>query len=194
MSRRATPTIALALAACAIAGCQTNLPGTPQPGSTTTGTTGALPPRPQSLPLNGRDPCALLTSDQRESLSVGSGRPGTAGGGSPACNWSHFPDEPRDSYFLQFDTGRGAEYALASTTGARVVDIEGFAAVETQRGGSYPEERHCVLLVDVADGQNLWVQYEYNGSTVQVTRELACEKALSAAGMAVQTLREQAGG
>ena len=193
MSRQRTPTIALALALCAIAGCQTNTQGTPSSESTTTGVTGSLPSRPESLPLDGQDPCALLTSDHRESLGVGRGRPGTAIEG-PGCNWSHFPDEPRDSYFVQLVTGRGAEYALASTTGARVVDTEGFAAVETQRDRSYPVEHHCVLLVDVADGQNLWVQYDYDGSTVPMSRELACEKARNAAGMAVQTLRAQAGG
>jgi hypothetical protein len=176
-----------------MAGCQSNTQGAPSPESATTGVSGSFPPRPQSLPLNGRDPCALLTSDHRESLGVGRGRPGSAIDG-PACNWSHFPDEPRDSYFIQLATGRGAEYALDSTTGARVVNIEGFGAVETQRDKSYPVEYHCVLLIDVEDRQNLWVQYDYDGSAVPMTRELACEKARNAADMAVQTLREQAGG
>lgn len=189
MSRPRTATIALTLALCVIAGCQTNTQGAPSPKSTTA----ALPSRPQSLPLNGHDPCALLTSEQGESLGVSRGRPGAATEG-PACNWSHYPDEPRDSYFVQLATGRGAEYALASTTGARVVDIDGFPAVETQRDKSYPVEHHCVLLIDVADGQALWVQYDYDGSTIPMSRELACEKARNAAGMAVQTLREQAGG
>lgn len=113
--------------------------------------------------------------------------------GGQVCMWTRFPEEPQDAYSITGDEGQGAGYAIASTAGARVVNVLGFGAIETQSRGARPDT-HCVLLVDVAEGQNLWVQYDYEGSTVPMTRELACEKARNAAGMAVQTLLDRAGG
>jgi hypothetical protein len=155
-----------------------------------------LPARPRELPLAGRDPCLMLTSAQQSDLGVGNGRSGVASDGfnSPACIWSRFPDEPRDSYLVQLVSQQGAESALDSITGAQVVQVGTLAAVETRRDESYPVVFHCVLLVDVAAGQNLWVQYDYDGSTVPMTKQLACDKAKIAAEMAVQSLIEQSGG
>jgi hypothetical protein len=95
---------------------------------------------------------------------------------------------------VELVTQRAAEFALGSATGARVVTVGGFAAVETRRDDSYPVPFHCVLIVDIAEGQNLWVQYDYDGSTVPMTKQLACDKAKVAAELAVQTLIEQSGG
>jgi hypothetical protein len=50
------------------------------------------------------------------------------------------------------------------------------------------------MVVDAAYGQNLVLRYEYDGSTVPMTKQLACDKAKVAAEMAVQTLIEQSGG
>jgi hypothetical protein len=107
--------------------------------------------------------------------------------------WSRFPEEPQDAYSVTADARQGAEYAIASASGANIVTVAGYGAIETQGRGAAPD-RNCLLLVDVADRQNIWVQYDYDGSAVPMTRELACEKARNAADMAVQTLREQAGG
>jgi hypothetical protein len=193
--RRSAPLFALvALVALVAAACTTDADRAAAP--TSVPQDARLPARPQELPLNGLNPCTLLSPPQRGQLGVSDGRRGTASDGfdSPGCVWSRFPQEPRDSYLLQLVTRQGAEFALDSVTGARVVHVAGFAAVETQRDKSYPVEFHCVLLVDVTAGQNLWVQYDYDGSTVPMTKQLACDKARVAAEMAVQALAEQAGG
>jgi hypothetical protein len=137
----------------------------------------------------------LLDSIKRRQLGVGSGRPGIASDGfeSLACLWSRFPEEPQDSYQVRLMTAQGAEALLGSVTGAAVVMIDDFAAVEIQ-SPYFPAPSHCVVLVDVAAGQNLWVQYDYDGSTVPMTKQLACDKAKVAAEMAVQSLIEQSGG
>ena len=137
----------------------------------------------------------MIDPDQREVLGVGAGRAGVAddGFGSRACIWSRYPEEPQDTYQVRAVVAQGAEVALRSVTGASVVPIGAFSAVETQ-SPHLPTDSHCVLIVDVAAGQHLSLRYEYDGSTVPMTRELACEKARNAAGMAVQTLREEAGG
>jgi hypothetical protein len=154
-----------------------------------------LPPRPEDLPIEMLDPCTVLSLEQRLRLGVGEGRttPSKSVPGSLTCQWRRFPEEPQDAYLIAPDPRHGAEYALGSTTGARVVIISGYGAVETQVGSS-PQDAHCLLLLDVVAGQNLWVQYDYDGSTVPMTKQLACDKAKVAAEMAVRTLTEQSGG
>ncbi|MFC5995997.1 DUF3558 domain-containing protein [Pseudonocardia hispaniensis] len=174
-------------------GC-TALPGNPAPTTPDDPETSRLPTRPRDIPVDEIEPCDLLTADQLMQLEVSHGAP-TNSHVNPSrsvCQWGRFPDEPQDFYLMTVDTGRGAAYALGSVTGGRIVDVAGYAAVET-RVGSSPEDRHCVLLVDVAAGQNLWVQYDYTGKTVPITKQLACQKAHTAAEMAVQTLRERTG-
>ncbi|WP_433557330.1 DUF3558 domain-containing protein [Pseudonocardia xinjiangensis] len=186
--------LALLMLALTLVACSADVTESPVPP---TSSADVLPARPRELPLEqGLDPCLMLTPSQQGHLGVGKGRPGVASDGfnSPACVWSRFPQEPLDSYLVQLVTQQGAEFALHSTTGARVVQIGDFAAVETQRDERYPVEFHCVLLIDVAAGQSLWVQYDYDGSTVPMTKQLACDKAKVAAEMAVQTLIEQSGG
>jgi hypothetical protein len=199
MMRTGANRVALTISAVALAStaCTTvDAPGT-QPPTATQQSKVTLPPRPQDVSLQEVDPCDLLTAAQRDELGVGRGREGTAtheGFNSPSCIWTRFPEEPRDSYLIELIQQRGAEYALDSSTGVNIVQVEGFPAVETRRGGNYPNESHCVLLVDVAENQSLWIQYDYEGSTIPTDREMACEKARNTAGMAVQTLRKPAGG
>jgi hypothetical protein len=147
------------------------------------------------LQVAGLDPCAALSPEQRAQLGVGAGRASGANAAlnGPVCQWTRFPEEPQDGYLIAPDLRHDAASALGTATGARAVTVSGFPAVETQVG-SAPPDRQCVVLVDVATGQNLWVQYDYDGSTVPMTRELACDKARAAAEMAVRTLVERAGG
>jgi hypothetical protein len=135
-----------------------------------------------------------LTESQQRALGVGRGDAGSAGEGPgrAACVWGRFFDEPQDIYTIRMVTAHGAEDLLGGVTGASVIQIAGFAAVETQTP-DFPANSHCLLGIDVAAGQSLYVIYDYDGSTVPMTRELACEKARVAAEMAVQTLIEQSG-
>lgn len=89
-------------------------------------------------------------------------------------------------------TDQGPETAFGNPRGTRVTTIAGFPAIETQ-GQFSPPDRHCGVLVGVASGQTLQVQYDYDGTALPMTRELACQKARAAAELAMQTLIEQAG-
>ena len=55
------------------------------------------------------------------------------------------------------------------------------------------ENSDCVVNVDVAPSQAVQVAYFYNGQTVPMTHEIACQKARNAAELAMQTILAQAG-
>ncbi|NMH81204.1 DUF3558 family protein [Pseudonocardia xinjiangensis] len=179
----------MVLVACSVGGSKV------PPSSSSPTSAENLSPRPRELSLDRVDPCSLLTVVQQQQLGVGNGRPGTAGEDpqSPACAWTRFPEEPQDAYQLRLDKTQGAEGSLSSVTGAKVLHIHGFATIETL-SPHLPPTSHCVMVVDAASGQNLVLRYEYDGSTVAMTKQLACDKAKVAAEMAVQTLIEQSGG
>ena len=182
------------LALAGLSACSNPVQGAPIP-TEATGESDSLPTRTLELPLDAIEPCSLLDADQRDSLGVGTGRPGAAedGFGSRACIWSHFPEEPLDIYQVRTVVAQGAEVALDNVTGSSIISLDPFTAVETQSPFLRPD-LHCVLIIDVAAGQHLAMRYEYDGSVVPMTRELACEKARNAAGMALQTLRTQVEG
>ena len=70
--------------------------------------------------------------------------------------------------------------------------MAGFGAVET--AGLYRTgDRDCVVNIDVAPGQAVQVGYFYNGTTVPMTHEIACEKARHAAELAMQTILARSG-
>jgi hypothetical protein len=140
-------------------GCTSVSSGDPrpaeQPPSSESDATSAPPPsRPREIDLNGVDPCALLPrSDYSEfKLSDKPGKPGKDGKGANDCTW-------------QGDIG----YANAA-----LVTYEGVEAQEGRYGQIAPtdpiddfpaytvtlpnEEETCAVLVDVADGQNLYAQ------------------------------------
>jgi hypothetical protein len=188
------PIIALLLGSTLLAACTVAESAVPAPVGSPTSTV-ELPPRPRELSLDGVDPCSLLSAAQQQRLGVGNGRPGTSGEGprSPACAWTRFPEEPQDAYQLRLDSSQGAEASLNSVTGVEIVNVRGFTALKTL-SPYLPPTSHCVMIVDAASGQNLVLRYEYDGSAVPMTKQLACDKARVAAEMAVQTLIEQSGG
>lgn len=151
-----------------------------------------LPPRPSELRLDQVDPCALLTREQFRQLGVRAGERAedSDGLGSIACQWRNFPKEPDIHYLARLIVKRGADYALDSTTPTQVVTIDGFSAVQTTSPSGNPND-HCLLLVDVAQGQSLWVQWmttspDYPG----LTHELACQQARDAGRLMLSNLRE----
>jgi hypothetical protein len=150
-----------------------------------------LPARPAELRLDGLDPCALLTPAQASQLGVSAagGPEADTDAGSVACQWDNFPRQPDTSYLNRLILDRSADTALGSATGARVVMLDGYAAVETTSPNVDPKE-HCLLLVDVAQGESLWVQWmtESHGYP-GLSRELACQKAEGAGRLMLANLR-----
>ena len=74
----------------------------------------------------------------------------------------------------------------------QVTSVAGFGAVQTPALYGFGEQ-DCVVNVDVAPSQAVQVAYFYNGQTVPMTHEIACQKARNAAELAMQTILAQAG-
>ena len=156
----------------------------------------SIPPRPANIPLDQIDPCLLLVEGQIDvlRLSPGVAAEPTGAGSDQICYFRNvnYPDGPIELYGILVDRSRGAEQFVGSGD-ARIVDVSGFSAVEYLPVGA-PVDNYCKLSIDVAQGQNLAVDYAYYGSALAMTRELGCDKAHTAAEMAVRTLLRQAGG
>ena len=70
--------------------------------------------------------------------------------------------------------------------------VAGFGAVQTPALYGTGEQ-DCLVNVDVGPSQAVQVGYFYNGQTVPMTHEIACQKARNAAELAMQTILAQAG-
>lgn len=152
-----------------------------------------FPPRPAELPLDRMDPCALLTADGQAQLGVTQVGQGNDSDelGSAACQWANH-GKPDNRWLVRLVTKRGAEYALASTTGVQVVQVGGFGAVQTAPPYVDPN-LNCVLVVDVARGQSLNVKYSnIAGDYPGISHEVACELDRRAAELMVRNLRSLA--
>ncbi|HEY0575324.1 MAG TPA: DUF3558 domain-containing protein [Pseudonocardia sp.] len=179
----------------AIAGCgpaarpAESVPAPDAPASPQT--TSPLPPRPAELKLDGVDPCALLTAAQQSQLGVEqAGRDDSSDElASRACQWDNNGGKPDNGWVVRLIVKRGADYALGSTSGVQVVQVDGFSAVQTAAPYQDPKA-NCVLVVDVAQGQSLGVQYlNLAGDYPGISHEVACQLDRRAAEFMVQNLR-----
>ena len=170
-------------AACAnsVSGVPTPDPATPQ-----------LPARPRELRIDGIDPCSALSTPQLAALRVQfstTDEPLDKRG--PGCQWIHSPYEPVEAYTVAINTDGGVELTFGQPR-LQVITVAGYGAVETS--GLYSSGKNdCIVEVDVASRQAVQVGYFYNGSTVPMTHEIACQKARNAAEMAMQTIQAKSG-
>lgn len=150
-----------------------------------------LPPRPEALRLAGVDPCALLSPAQTTALSVEAGVPGSNHDelGSADCSWASTRGSSGTDLLARAIVKRGADYALDSVTGTQVVQVGGFSAVQTSSDFQNPQF-HCILVVDVAQGQSLWVQAaNVLENQPGMNHQVACQIADKAAESMVANLR-----
>jgi uncharacterized protein DUF3558 len=151
-----------------------------------------LPARPRVLNIEGFDPCETLTSTQLKSLGVaryGASQPQGVRG--PGCEWIHSPSEPIEHYSIGINTRGGVELLFGQPQ-LQVTTVAGFGAVQTPAPYGTGKQ-DCVVNVDVAPGQAVQVGYFYNGTTVPMTHEIACQKARHAAELAMQTILARSG-
>ena len=170
------------------AACTSAIGGAPGPDSTGP----QMPSRPRVLNIEGTDPCSALTSAQVKSLGVARYGASTPDGKQgPGCEWDHYPSEPIEHYSVGINTRGGVELVFGQPQ-LKITKIAGFGAVQTP--GLYSNgERDCVVNVDVAPSQAVQVAYFYNGQTIPMTHEIACQKARNAAELAMQTILAQTG-
>jgi hypothetical protein len=176
----------IACAAVLVAGCTTQVePPPPVAAELTTSS-----PRPRELPLDGVDPCALLTPAQRAELGLESSSvpytndvPKTAG---RACSIRGY--EPR---------AIAVDFALVTANGIEAITgpgevgdeltpitVAGFPAVLARPDN--PDA--CFVDVDVAEGQLLDVLLGDGGREPPIPQNHLCRDAVQVAELAVRTL------
>jgi hypothetical protein len=152
------------------------------------------------LPVDGLDPCTLITDQQRAALAIDQPpRAGKQPGGplkdSPTCNYSTSHDSANDYGFLLIaSTEFGlAEYVdqLRDSPTRHAVEVGGFPGVQDELPGSEPGNDACFVDVDVADGQLLEVQFGQVASSKPLPMGTLCAKAVEVAEAALTTLQGQ---
>jgi hypothetical protein len=182
-----------AVAVLALTGC-VRPPAAPDPPATPTGPYPAieLPPRPRDVPLDGLDPCTLLKphmaelalEDREPLLTVAATR--IYGGESSLCTARGY--EPRAiGIGIDAVTIAGIERYTVEGVDATVepVDVRGFPAVLVFQE-RLPQA--CTVIVDVAPGQLLGVQFRDGGRVPPIPLPTLCEDARRSAGLAMDTL------
>jgi hypothetical protein len=98
------------------------------------------------------------------------------------------PNVPSYGLLLRFTTAQGAEVRLG-TAGSEVVSVAGFGAVQ-RPGLNDRKGQSCLLIVDVAQGQSLWVGFADTESEKPAGGyQGLCEKAKLAASSVLHELR-----
>jgi len=141
----------------------------------------ALPQRPRSVPVDGIDACAVITSPLRLEFGVSSRmdrNPAGDGLASSDCEWTNFPAEPGLALFVRLVRNQGVD-AYLGQPGAQLTTVSGFGAVELPGQLANPDEG-CVVRVDVASGQSLWVGYTSDGPIPGRTHSEMCARARTA--------------
>lgn len=152
-----------------------------------------LPPRPRDLSLDGVEPCSLLTKTQLDQLrsELQLDKPPRSYTSddthykAPTCGLEQ-SREPYDSIDLMVVTSEGAEIWLSGerNVDAWQVSVGGYPAVDYKLRGS--EDAECVTAVDVADGQQMIVDF------IPLERrdyKQLCQTTEKVAAMALQTLQ-----
>ena len=162
----------------------------PDPSSTKTPTVD-IPPRPRELPLDGLDPCTLLTDAQIAQLKVTKVRPGEADEGhykgTKDCLLNVDVVQPYYGYGLSAVTFEGIEVWLApgrNIDPAKLISTGGYPAAEFHLQGADDE---CNVAVGVAEGQLLLVTVRPLGDGF--TLDQLCQMTEQAAEMAISTLQ-----
>lgn len=196
--------VSLALLAFGAVACEGSEAGTPNPtapasGGPSSSTGPSLPPRPQELPLDGVDPCTLLTEQQRASLAFDQPPfPDKQLGGplkdSPTCSYRSSAEQ--FGALIIAGTAIGLdEYLgeLQANPNRRVIEVRGFPAVQDQMQGTGQGNDACFVDLDVADGQLLELQFGQIAADEDkvLPMETLCAKAVEVAEAALTTLQEQ---
>jgi len=191
----------LFLVALAVAGCtndeigqpKTESPSATAPATTTTTSSkfNAPPPvRPAVIKLDGIDPCTTFTDAQRKQLKVttSTNNPldvAKTGKPAPTCR-NNAMGKQIFSYSVSLVVDRGVDYWQGGGNLDVVqTEVSGFSAYQIKLAGT--SKGDCVVTVDVADGQQVFVQFL---PVVEgFTQDQMCQNAKQGAEMALATLQ-----
>ncbi|MGW4109610.1 DUF3558 domain-containing protein [Actinosynnema sp. NPDC004786] len=196
MRSRSRVGLALAVAASLLlVGCTAEEPGDPRPssGDGSASSTSAAPTttrssRPEEIKLDGLDPCQTLTAEQMKQLSVA--KPELQEqelgglGKFPLCDYSS-TSAPRFGYGVGLVTGKGIEHWQGNgNVDVEHTEVSGYPAAQVVLSGT--DDVMCSIAVDVADGQQLLVDFNPLGD--EYSQEQMCQNAKKAAELALVTL------
>lgn len=192
--RRVAVVLVGVLVCGALAGCLRETVGAgTAPVTEAAATEVPLPPRPRDIDIRDVDPCALLTESQRAELGLDA-EPAydvqvspLFEGPEPACTiGGSDPREVAVGVALPYD-GLGVDAFAASRVRAEVtpIDVQGMPAVLAR-----PSEALmlCSVVIDLAPGQALNVQYRDGGGRPPVPQDELCAGAATVADAALGTL------
>ncbi|CCH34903.1 DUF3558 domain-containing protein [Actinosynnema sp. NPDC047251] len=162
-----------------------------EPLSVTTTPRIALPARPAELPLDGVDPCTVLSADQRMQLSLDnppSAYVESSFGNAKACTIRS--SISGNVVRLVLVTVEGIEVWLSENAQveAAPTTVSGFPALTVRTPGI---DDVCTVEVDVAAGQFLDVMFRDGGNKTQVKQDILCQGAQRAAEAAVAGLLQR---
>lgn len=178
-----------------LAGCATPVPGTPSPAPGSAPPAVDLPPRPREVRLDGLDPCTLLTGSDRRELGLDQ-RPvldvapsALYGGVTQLCSIGGF--EPRAiSVGVELSVTGGIElfFRPGVRSEIRPIEVEGFPAVV-----AVPVQitDFCTVVLDVAPGQAVDVQFADGGRVPPIPQDLLCSDAQRVAALVMVNLLRQ---
>jgi hypothetical protein len=158
------------------------------PVTAPTTTSSLLPPRPRELPLNRVDPCTILTSAQRQDLSLD---------GAPTGYLDTQFDKARACSIRGIESGTVARLALVTTMGvdvwlsdeaqvqAKPVLIGDFPALVVRTPGL---DDACNVEVDTANNQFMDVMFRDGGNTPPIPQDTLCAGAQRVAEAAMASL------
>jgi hypothetical protein len=177
-----------------LAGCSTGgqaSPADPPATQQASPTTVSLPPRPRDVPIDGVDPCTLLTREQRAELRLDqpprlSREPSLLYPGE-VSRCSIRGNEPAISVSISVVTTAGIEFWTSggAAAGIRPIDVAEFPALEAT---SHVVDDGCNVIVDVAPGQLLDIQSRSAGADPPIRLEQLCHDAERAAGLVMDSL------
>ncbi|MBW4716178.1 DUF3558 domain-containing protein [Saccharothrix obliqua] len=159
--------------------------------SVTTTTTLSLPPRPKAVPLDGLDPCDVLSTEQRLRLSLDnppSSYVESSFGNAKACTMRSNISGNVVRLALVTVEGVGVWLSENAQVDARVTAVAGFPALTVRTPGM---DDVCNVEVDVADGQFLDVMFRDGGNRTRVKQDVLCQGAQRAAEAAVAGLLQR---
>lgn len=155
----------------------------------TTPTTPVLPPRPGSLPLDGVNPCTILTATQRTNLSLDS---------TPTPYTDPQFDKAKACGMRGIESGTEARLALVVNMGVEVwlsdeaqvqaqpVTVVGFPALVVRTPGL---DDACNVEVDTGQNQFLDVLFRDGGNSPPIAQDTLCLGAQRVAEAAVTSLK-----
>lgn len=183
--------VAVALAGCTAPPAPSALDSPPPPPPPTSSQQMDFPQRPRAVPLDGLDPCAVLTPEQRTSLSLDN---------PPSAYVEKSFGDAKACTMRSTTSGNVARLALVLASGAdvwlsenaqveyAVSSIEGFAAITVRT----PDIQDvCNVEIDVADGQFLDVMFRDGGNSTAVQQDHLCLGAQRVAEAAMASLLQK---